>query len=160
MNNTGGTPITQLRNDLITKKYESEKSQDIINHSDEQNFDILVDELNEEISANKRQQIQEKNKKYGYSETDTDTEVEIKQEKTIKKAKKSEIPNFLKDPILILIIYIVLSQDFSVDFFAKYIKFIKPNESGSIPFVGVTIYGIIFALIFMVCKLIINKLSH
>ena len=161
--NTGGTPITQLRNDLIATKYESD------NIPSQQNYDNMIDELNEEITINKKQQIEEKNKRYGYSDSDLDTDEESihkiqtasKQEKEVKvKKSKSEIPDFLKDPILILIIYIILSQDFSVDFFSKYIKYIKPNETGSISFVGVTIYGIIFGLIFMVCKLIINKLSH
>ena len=162
---TGGTPITQLRNDLIATKYESN------NTPSQQNYDNLIDELNEEILINKKQQIDEKNKRYGYSDSDLDTDEEsiqkmqtsnkeYKSNKEEKKKRSSEIPDFLKDPILILIIYIILSQDFSVDFFSKYIKYIKPNESGSISFVGVTIYGVIFAIIFMVCKLIINKLSH
>ena len=183
MNYSGGTPITALRNDIINTQQVSDKIKTI----GQKNLDSIVDELNQEILLDKKKQLSSDNNTNNTNNTndsnidnnsndkddDNNSNDSIKTNGSNKSKKNKQdnvitnkkrdmlnIPDMLKDPILIVIIYVILSQDFAIDFFSNYIKYIKPNDSGSISFVGVTIYGIIFGLIFMVCKLIINKLSH
>ena len=62
------------------------------------------------------------------------------------------IPNWLKEFAIILIIYIVLSQKFIQDFIGKYIKYINPRDDGTVSFIGIVIYGIILAVLYILIK--------
>lgn len=64
----------------------------------------------------------------------------------------SFIPPDWRDPLLILVIFIILSQPAIRDGFGKYIKYINCDENGRVPFIGVLIYGIILVSIFMLSK--------
>lgn len=64
----------------------------------------------------------------------------------------SLFPSWVREPILVLIIFVILSQPIVRDNIGKYIKAINPGESGSVSFVGVVIYGIILATLFGIAK--------
>lgn len=71
---------------------------------------------------------------------------------------KKENDNFvslvykLREPLIILIIYIIMSQPTVREVAGKYIKYIRPDDEGKVSFAGVLIYGIILATLFMLVK--------
>lgn len=82
----------------------------------------------------------------------TDDEQEIIKPK--KKAEKlyDKIPEFLKEPLLILVIYIVFSLPFIRQAIGNNIKYINPSEEGEVPFIGIVIYGVIVVGTYMLIK--------
>lgn len=62
------------------------------------------------------------------------------------------VPAVLRDPIVILILFILLSQPVIKDTLGKYIPQINPDFEGKVSFTGVVIYGILFAALFALVK--------
>lgn len=61
--------------------------------------------------------------------------------------------------VLIITLYVILSQHFVISFVSKYIPQINPIDDGTIGMVGIIIYGLIFTVLFVVIrKLIFMKL--
>ncbi|CAH6421500.1 Hypothetical protein KVN_LOCUS313 [uncultured virus] len=77
--------------------------------------------------------------------------------KQIKQNYMSMIPNVIKEPIILIIIYVILSQSFVKNGIGKYIKQINPDENGNISLIGIIIYGTILAVLFMFAKKILLK---
>lgn len=70
----------------------------------------------------------------------------------------SSIPVVLREPLLILILYVILSQSIVKDTIGKYIPQINPNEDGKVSFLGILIYGIILSTLYAIIKnLFLNK---
>lgn len=69
----------------------------------------------------------------------------------------SKVPFALKEILLIVIIYLILSIGYVKDSFGSYIKYINKDETGSVPFVGLIIYGIILAVLFVLIRSFIVK---
>jgi hypothetical protein len=97
-------------------------------------FDI--DELAKDINDN----LNEK------EEFDTDSEEKDSDNFTL------SIPNNFKDPLLLLIIFVILSQSSVRQLFGKYITFINPDEEGVVSLMGIVIYGVILVTIYMLIK--------
>jgi len=88
------------------------------------------------------------------SENDTDEEDNPK----IKKKNQSYgsyIPTLLKEPLLLLIIYIIMSQSFVKKAITTYIPQLENNLDGSKTFLGVVMYGTILAVLFSLFKKIL-----
>ena len=64
----------------------------------------------------------------------------------------SSIPSILREPIIILILFIILSQPGIKDTIGKYITSINPDAECKVSFTGVLIYGIILAALFALAK--------
>lgn len=64
----------------------------------------------------------------------------------------SNIPSLFREPIVILLLYILLSQASVKDTIGTYIKQINPDVEGKVSFAGVLIYGVIFAALFALVK--------
>lgn len=62
------------------------------------------------------------------------------------------VPMFLREPIIIVLIYVVLSLDIVKKTLSSYIPQIKPSADGSILFVGIIIYAMILAISYSVAK--------
>jgi hypothetical protein len=179
----GGTPISHLRKDVANTKATSIK--DIINNDTEStksikniksnNMKHIVDDINNDSDIGPRKILKKTNKKDDMNEKDEDEEdkddeaensddEEIK-EKTKKKKKSNylnfSIPEMLKDPVLIWLIYMLMSQNFFKNLIGKYLTSINPNEEGVVTFTGVAMYGLIlvalFTLIKFILKIILNK---
>ena len=60
------------------------------------------------------------------------------------------IPIKLKEPLLIIILYVILSQSFTKKIIGKYITYVNPKSNGNMTFVGVLIYGVILAILYMI----------
>ena len=66
--------------------------------------------------------------------------------------KQKYIPDILIEALLLLIIYIILSQSFSIKFFSKFIPQLTAKPDSGVPFIGVLIYGIILAAVFFISR--------
>lgn len=164
---TDGTPITLLRQD-VAKKLNNDSENDIESHysieSIKTTTDIkeLVDEINNNIkNKNKNKKEKEKNKS---KNTDNDTKTipnldSDKKNKINKKTKSNIIEDSIYDGILLLIIYLLMSQGFVKNFLGRYIKIINVNSDGVVPFIGVFTYGLIFVLVFLSIRFFIHKVS-
>ena len=62
------------------------------------------------------------------------------------------IPEFLREPLLIFIIYMILSLDIVKKTLSKYIPQIKPTADGGVMIIGVAIYGMILGVIYVAAK--------
>ena len=67
----------------------------------------------------------------------------------------SSVPQFVKEFLIIVVIYVVLSQGFVRRNIGKYIEKINPDENGNVSIVGYIIYGAILAMIFVLFKRIL-----
>ena len=66
--------------------------------------------------------------------------------------------DYLYDFILLFIIFMLMSQEFVKNFIGSKIKLINVNDKGVVPINGVIVYGFIFVTVFIVMKILINKL--
>lgn len=65
------------------------------------------------------------------------------------------VPNWLKEPLLIIVLYVILSQGFVRRTLGEYITYINPQPDGTIPLIGYIIYGTILAVLFVIFKYIL-----
>lgn len=63
-----------------------------------------------------------------------------------------KVPIFLREPIIIVLIFIILSLDVVKKTLSSYIPQIKPSADGSVLFVGIVIYAMILAISYSVAK--------
>jgi hypothetical protein len=66
------------------------------------------------------------------------------------------IPYFLKDPIIIIIVYVIISQPFVKKTLSNYITHLHVKSDGSNNIIGQLIYGTILAFLFLLIKKIIK----
>lgn len=72
------------------------------------------------------------------------------------KFRSGKIPKLLFYSILVFLIYIILSFPFVRNFIGNYIPAINSGPDGKVKFMGIIIYGVIFAVIFYVCGLFLQ----
>jgi len=134
---------------------------------DDDAIDALINQINTESDESKpkkkKSKLNKKNKLKKSKDTDTDTDTDDnKKPVTIEKKSKFKlpfkIPEFVRDPLLIWIIFILLSQNFIKQLIGKYVKQINPNEEGVVSLLGVVIYGLIFAVLFGLIKFLLNMI--
>jgi len=65
------------------------------------------------------------------------------------------IPFGWKEPLLLLIIYLLLSQAIVRQTVGKYIPQLNPSADGTVSFVGVLIYGILLVTVYFILKKIL-----
>jgi len=177
---SGGTPIGMLRKDVVEKQAKQMNQQHIRQYIDDRNIDVddqrqkdedaidaLINQINtdsdESMPKKKKSKLNEKNKSKKAKDSDTETDTDD-DKKTVKVETKSKfkfpfnIPEFIRDPLLIWIIFILLSQNFIKQLIGKYVKQINPNEEGVVSFFGVVIYGLIFAILFGLVKFLLKMI--
>ena len=184
----GGTPIGMLRKDVVDqqakqmnqnldqqhiRQYMDNRNIDVDDQrqKDEDAIDALINQINTESDDSKpkkkKSKSNGKNKSKNSKDTNTvnDTETDtddnkkpVKVEKKFKFKIPFKIPEFVRDPLLIWIIFILLSQNFIKQLIGKYVKQINPNEEGVVTFMGVVIYGLIFAVLFGLIKFLLNMI--
>ena len=70
--------------------------------------------------------------------------------------KNSYVPDILKDPIICIIIYVVISQSFVQRALGNYISHVVPRADGTVSFVGQLILGTILGILFVFFKKVIK----
>jgi hypothetical protein len=58
----------------------------------------------------------------------------------------------VKDAIIIFVLFFLMSQDMIKDIFSQYFTSINPDDEGKVGVKGVIIYGVIFAVVFVIVK--------
>ena len=69
-----------------------------------------------------------------------------------KNIKKYGFMMYIKEILLLLIIYTILSQDFIRKFIGEYINLTLPDSEGSVSIYGKIIYGFIMCMIFLISR--------
>ena len=140
----------QEENDNRRKEYEKEnkkKIKSLVNN--------INNSLDDFVPSKSKYSDEEVGSDEG-SDEEKDSEKEPKDDDIIVKSKVKKhndyMPDWIKEPLLIIIIYVIFSQSFVRKTIGQYITQINPNESGSVSIVGYIIYGAILALVFMVFK--------
>jgi hypothetical protein len=157
----GGTPITQLRRDVasVSRPVSSNDELSRTESERDENMKYIVEDINNNIDESK------KKKSKNVSDTDTDTE-ESEKEQVKKKKKKSRnsslgfnIPDMVKDPILIWLIYMLMSQNFFKKLIGNYVTLINQNDEGVVPLTGIAVYGLILVSLYTLIKFILKQLN-
>jgi hypothetical protein len=92
-----------------------------------------------------------------YSPSD-EKEYDTETEKEDKKINYNKIIEYLYEPVLLLVIYVILSQEKIRDTLMKYIPLLNPTDEGEIKPSGIILYGIILVGLFMLFKkILLNK---
>jgi hypothetical protein len=143
----GGTSIADLQRNqgnYDTHVRVDENSDDIIDtKSDKKNIHKLVSNINDSLDNIKPKKKKTKKKE----DTDTETIEDVP-----KPSYKKIIFDKIKEPLLLLFIYFLLSQGFVKNLFGMYFKQINPNDDGQVSIFGILIYGTILTIIFMISK--------
>jgi hypothetical protein len=167
-NNTDGTPIGLLRNDLNNNVNKDDESHYSVGSIDT-TTDIrnLVNEINTNIKSKKENDTENDTENDDKNNLDVSgiSDTKKNDEKAKKKKKKNnkyKVPmeDYLYDFVLLFIIFMLMSQDFVKNFIGSYIKIININEKGIVPISGVATYGVIFVTVFILSKIFINKISE
>lgn len=64
----------------------------------------------------------------------------------------SSMPNIMKEFVLIVIIYLILSSEIVRKAIGNYIREINPDVTGNVSWLGILIYGIVLATLFIILK--------
>jgi len=62
------------------------------------------------------------------------------------------IPEKLREPLIIFVLFVILSQPFIKNTIGRYVKQINPDREGKVPLTGVIIYGALLAALFALSK--------
>lgn len=87
---------------------------------------------------------------------DTIPEEIVPEEKEDNSKLLHRIPNNLREPIVMILIFVLLSQHNVRSIIGKYIKQINPKIDGKVPLNGIIMYGIIYASLFHLSKKLWN----
>ncbi len=64
----------------------------------------------------------------------------------------SPIPEKFREPLIIFLLFVLLSHPFVKNNLGKYIKQINPDDSGRVGLTGIVIYGVLLATLFYLVK--------
>jgi hypothetical protein len=113
----------------------------------------------ESVDSQRSRESKERNGK-GEPETETEEEIENEEETVapdpIATAMQDGYGMMIIEPLLLLTIYVILSQPFAINFASYYIDQLNPNEDGAIPLSGIIIYGVILVIMFMVLRRVVE----
>ena len=144
MNNLSGTPISQIRYDLYQQNQNNLYNDESKNVQDLDINDLVKDVYND-INKKDIKDIKDIN-----DNNENDTEKKCDFYKIFDRFKKN-----IKDMIIILIIYIILSQEKIRLAFSYYLPMLNPTENDSVTLPGIIIYGLILSLFYGIIKSII-----
>jgi len=83
---------------------------------------------------------------------DISSGTEIKKEEESKSTYSKKIPDDLVDAVLLLAVFVLLSQGKVKEFIGNYIPQINPDAEGKVAMTGVVIYGVILVSIYKLVK--------
>jgi len=131
------------------QKQRREENEDNIVETDGPNMELLVKDLNRDLDD------------YAPSKVDRDTddfegtETDKEKYKSSSKWYKKLIPNFAKEVLLLIFVYILFSQGFIKKLIGNHITYVNQNTEGNVPFIGVVIYGSILAIFYIIFKIML-----
>lgn len=93
--------------------------------------------------------------KFSGSKTKSSEESDTESEKKPVKRRWFYIPDIVKEPILLTLIYLLMSQSFIKKAVSMHITYLNPNEDGNVSMIGILIYGLIMSIVYMIFKKIL-----
>jgi len=159
-----GTPIENLRYtqqmpqqqfqqpmSLSTNMPESDLvNDDLRRHVNMDTLSREVTETLDDVTLPEHQVMQQQGthrRKHRTSQHDDDDD-----RKKTKNSIMKNIPEYLHEPLIIFVIYMILSLDIVKKALASYIPQLKPNGDGNVQLVGIAVYGMILGIIYSVVK--------
>jgi len=148
----GHDNLSSMTEKFTNKLYDNE------NHIKEITREILNGLTENNISLHDNESDKPKKKKNKPKKTYDDFSNNIEKEiETTTSDTKNFISTILKsekikDALIIFILFFILSQDMIKELFAQYFTSINPDETGKVGAKGVVVYGIIFAILFIIVK--------
>lgn len=148
INNQGQQQYIQTSRQPRQKQRRDENEDNIV-ETDGPNMELLVKDLNRDLDD------------YAPSKVDRDTDelegTETDKEKYRSSSKwyKKLIPNFAKEVLLLIFVYILFSQGFIKKLIGNHITYVNQNNEGNVPFIGVVIYGSILAIFYIIFKIML-----
>ena len=133
-------------------------SRGIMTETDNDSMDsIRSNNRNNKSNTNEEEEEDEDEEDEEDDEGDTNIiKTRPKKSKSIPKNVPDWNGMFIIEPLLLLTIFVIMSQPFVIDIASKNIDRLQQNEDGTIPLTGIIIYGIILVIIFMVFRRIIE----
>ena len=83
---------------------------------------------------------------------DVISEEDLEENIVIKKSMLKKIKENIYEPIILLLLYVLLSQGSVRIFIGRYVKQINPNRDGIVGLSGLIIYGLILAILHQIIK--------
>lgn len=115
------------------------------------NSDDIIDDLDIQQPRQHNEPSKHKQIQHGQKMIQMDQMVEQTIPKEPKMSFIKNIPEFMREPLLIVIIYLILSLDIVKKTLANYIPQIKPTD-GNVAILGIIVYALILAGLFMTAK--------
>lgn len=139
---------------------DTERSRD--SESDYSDIKRLAREVNSSLEALESIEYNKKKKRHQDTESEEDEDVEIDADSIVVDTVEQQT-DYLKvvtEFLILLTLYVILSQPFIVSFASNYITQLNPDENGVVSLTGVIIYGMILTVMFMVLrKVIFNRMA-
>lgn len=150
-----GTSISLLRGDIMNNNQRDIKNlvEDIHKDLDNKHDENII--IKNNINRDQERDTDNLDSDVSTENRYSDVSTESKKQKSKATILKIQIPELIKEPILLLIIYLIMSQDFVKNNVAKYVSQIQPDNEGNIGFYGVFIYGIILVVTYSFFKRIL-----
>jgi len=131
----------ELMKKTNNKNQENQKNQE----NKQQKMENVISKINEKIKTDENTDT---------SENTSEKEYENKTNKN-KKNIFSKIYGILKEPVLFILLYIILSLDITKQLIGTYFTQILPDHDGNVIFTGILLYGFIFMILFMILRKIV-----
>lgn len=122
------------------------------------NMEDLANDISENINTHNNNNLKS-NALSSVSEEETETEIETNAQTMNNKGILSNVPKTFRDPLVILILFVILSQPYIKNLIGNYIKQINPDNTGKVSITGIVIYGVILATLFIVTKKLIKHFT-
>ena len=76
----------------------------------------------------------------------------IKKNMQIKKSVTKKYYHLVIEVLILLTLYVLMSQELFISQSSKYIKYLQPQQDGTTSFTGIIIYGIVLCILFIVVR--------
>lgn len=158
----------------FSEKYNSINSHDMDDDSsyisNEKKLEDVADNVNKNLDKRRRRKKRKtKNNNENKDYTDDDTEdnenednengdndtKDIKSNDTSSKIFFDISLSTILEPILLLTLFVIMSQPFVIEKSSEYIKFLNPDENNTIPLIGIVIYGSLLVFMFMILRFLL-----
>jgi hypothetical protein len=147
------------------KNYELEElandiDEDLENYDNESRkrkvaFEDEIDFNNESLDSVRSARSNQSNLSNLSVQSNQSTNTKKQKIKYIKKTEKTNYAKIILEPLILLTVYVILSQPFIYSILSNYIKYLKEDENGDIGLTGVIIYGIVLVLLFLLLRHIV-----
>lgn len=144
---------------LQQMQYQLMQQQELINNK-KNNISNLVSDINKSLDEHpptpkKRHEKRRKDKREEQNQETTEEEKDVDQGQGL----IAGIPMWIKEMILLITIYFILSIGFVKNTIGNYIRYVNINPDGSVSFIGILIYGLIIAGLFILSRTMISKIN-